>query len=113
MTTRIDPQLVEVAAADGTTLYDLVVALRSGDDRVIYRGVDRAHVEAVRSDIVAGRLDPVAVQAVFREVILVRSGRPQPMFVRGIPIPLSWGKGKAGDRWQEARRRIEALRAAA
>jgi hypothetical protein len=103
-------RLVEHEAADGSKLYDLVVDLPDGTDPVLYRGVDREHVDSVRTDLAAGRLEPMAVQAVFREVILPRAGRPQPVFIRGVPVPLSWGKGAAGDRWAEARRRIETLR---
>jgi hypothetical protein len=106
----VTARLVEQEAADGSRLYDLVVDLPDGREQVIYRGDDRAHVDGVRADVVAGRLDPLAVQAVFREVILTRTGRPQPVFIRGVPIPLTWGKGSAGSRWKEARRRIEALR---
>lgn len=104
-------RLVETEAADGTRLFDVVIDLPDGRDQVIYRGQDRAHVDAVRADIEAGRLDPIAVQAVFRDVLLTRAGRPQPVFIRGVPVPLTWGKGAARDRWAEAQRRIEALRA--
>jgi hypothetical protein len=45
-------------------------------------------------------------------VILPRRGAPQPVLIRGIPIPQTWGRGgSAEERWAEARRRIDALRA--
>jgi hypothetical protein len=68
-------------------------------------------VDGVRADVEAGRLDPLEVQQVLRDVILARSGRPQPVFIRGLPIPRSGKSGTVADRWDEARRRIEALRA--
>jgi len=106
-------RLVEQQAADGSRLFDVVVDAADGSERAIYRGADREHVESVRADIEAGCLDPLEVQQVLREVILPRSGRPQPVFIRGFPIPRSGKRGKIGDRWDEARRRIEALRAKA
>jgi hypothetical protein len=104
-------RLVEQQAADGSRLFDVVVDAADGSERAIYRGVDREHVDGVRADVEAGRLDPLEVQQVLRDVILARSGRPQPVFIRGLPIPRSGKSGTVADRWDEARRRIEALRA--
>lgn len=104
-------RLVEQQAADGSRLFDVVVDAVDGSERAIYRGADREHVDSVRADVEAGRLDPLDVQQVLREVILARSGRPQPVFIRGLPIPRSGKSGTVADRWDEARRRIEALRA--
>ena len=104
-------RLVEQQAADGSRLFDVVVDAADGSERAIYRGVDREHVDGVRADVEAGRLDPLEVQKVLREVILARSGRPQPVFIRGFPIPRSGKSGTVADRWGEARRRIEVLRA--
>jgi hypothetical protein len=109
--TKLPARLVEQQAADGSPLFDVVVDAADGSERAIYRGVDREHVDSVRADVEAGRLDPLDVQQVVREVILARSGRPQPVFIRGVPIPRSGRSGTVADRWNEARRRIEALRA--
>lgn len=104
-------RLVEQQAADGSLLFDVVVDAADGSERVIYRGADRAHVESVCADVGSGRLDPIAVQQVLRDVILPRRGSPQPVFIRGIPISQTWGRGGSLEaRWSEAQRRIEALR---
>lgn len=104
-------RLVEQQAADGSMLFDVVIDVADGSERAIYRGVDREHVEGVRADIETGRLDPLEVQQILREVVLARRGLPQPVFIRGLPLPRSGKRGTLGDRWIEARRRIELLRA--
>ena len=105
-------RLVEHAAADGSALFDIVVDLATGEDRVIYRGRDRAHVAAVRDDLDAGRLQLADVQAVMQQVILPRRGEPGTIFVGGRPLPLPFKRGAAGDRWTQAVAAIEALRVA-
>jgi hypothetical protein len=109
-TAGVPARLVEQEAADGSRLFDVVIDAADGSERAIYRGADREHVESVRADVEKGRLDPLEVQKVLREVILARSGRPQPVFIRGLPIPRPGKGGNIGDRWIEAMRRIEALR---
>jgi hypothetical protein len=104
-------RVVEQQAADGTPIFDVVVDTADGTERAIYRGPDLAHVESVRADIESGRLDPFEVQKILREVILPRRGVPQPVYIRGVPVPQTWGRGgSVSDRWTEARRRIEVLR---
>jgi hypothetical protein len=110
----VGARLVESEAADGSRLFDVVVDAADGSERVIYRGADRAHVEGVRADVESGRLDAFDVQQVLRDVILPRRGSPRPVFIRGIPIPQTWGGGGSLEaRWTEAQRRIDALRAKA
>lgn len=104
----VDARLDEHAAADGTALFDLVVDKDSAD-HVIYRGIDRAHVERVQRALAGGSLDAYAVQRVLTEVILRRGGAPRSMFVRGMPVPMSGRTGTPADRWAEARAQIEAL----
>jgi hypothetical protein len=107
-------RLLEHEAADGSRLFDVVVDAADGSERVIYHGADHAHVESVCADVDCGRLDPPKVQQVLRDVILPRRGSPQPVFVRGIPIPQTWGRGGSLEaRWTEAQRRIDTLRAKA
>jgi hypothetical protein len=104
----VDARLDEHAAADGTALFDLVVNENSAE-HVIYRGIDRAHVERVRRALVDGSIDVYAVQRVLTEVVLRRGGAPRSMFVRGMPIPLPGTSGTPKDRWTEARAQMEAL----
>jgi hypothetical protein len=111
MSVPLDVSLDEQTAADGTALIDVVLTTAEGRRHVIYRGVDRPHVEEVVADLRAGRLDPIAVQQVFRDTVLARSGGPRSVYVRGMPLPMPFKTGQAGDRWAEAQRRIAALRA--
>jgi hypothetical protein len=104
----VDARLEEHAAADGTALFDLVVVEQSAE-HVIYRGIDRAHVERVQTALAGGSIDVFAVQRVLTEVILRRGGAPRSMFVRGMPVPLPGTAGTPRDRWTEARAQMEAL----
>jgi hypothetical protein len=109
----VNLRLVEHAAADGSPLFDIVVDLPAGGDRVIYRGRDRAHVGAVRDDLDAGRLPLADVQAVMQQVILPRRGEPGTVFIGGRPLPLPFERGAADDRWKRAVAAMEALRTGA
>lgn len=104
----VETRLIEHAAVDGTALFDLVI-VRDSADHVIYRAIDRAHVERVQRALADGSLDAYAVQRVLTDVILRRGGAPRSMFVRGMPIPMSGRTGTPADRWAEARRQTEAL----